>query len=350
MIKDKILIYAPISYDQNAGGPTGFISQNLLDKPRELFTLSNDLVKKYDLYKKILYKLNQKLTNKSYWERHFDNIKAYKYQYIYFHDCNVFNTVKHKISSKQTVILQAHCPELPSEEGRSLGFDQEKIKEIINAEQSAFNRADILVFPNEHILPIYSSLINKNSQIEYILSGAKASDNLKSYPLAEQKINLLYIGRRNKIKGFDLLLDTFKMVSKERSDLNLIVVGKGEDVTNHDLGIYDVGFSSTPNNWFNSVDYIINTNRQSYFDLSIIEALSTGTPIIMSNNFGHKYFESKSSLISTYDINKPTELYNILNGPLRKKRADMDNILLFQKELTDKKYFSRFEAFCKRLI
>lgn len=52
-------------------------------------------------------------------------------------------------------------------------------------------------------------------------------------------------------------------------------------------------------------------------NLSIIEALSTGVPIIMSNNYGHKYYENKNPLIHTYDALNPNELKKILLGDLQ---------------------------------
>lgn len=44
------------------------------------------------------------------------------------------------------------------------------------------------------------------------------------------KINLMFIGRRNKIKGFDILINTFNEISQYRDDLNLILIGSGEKV------------------------------------------------------------------------------------------------------------------------
>ena len=44
MIKDKVFIFAPYSYSINNGGYSGFIAHNLIDKPRDNFLISGDVL------------------------------------------------------------------------------------------------------------------------------------------------------------------------------------------------------------------------------------------------------------------------------------------------------------------
>ena len=91
----------------------------------------------------------------------------------------------------------------------------------------------MVVFPNEGCVSIYETLITDKSKIKYILSGAKKNYNngeQNNYKLPEDKINLMYIGRRNKIKGFDIVLETFRKVREKRKDINLIIIGNGEKI------------------------------------------------------------------------------------------------------------------------
>ncbi|WP_164123655.1 glycosyltransferase [Sphingobacterium sp. xlx-130] len=257
------------------------------------------------------------------------------------------------IPNNQVVILQSHSPELPSEEIKSINpSDVERYSLNKKAEESSFQRADIIVFPNEGCQKIYSSLLTKNCDVKYILSGAKntfAGREAEKEVLKEEKINLMYIGRRNSIKGFDIVYETFKEVAKERDDLNLFIVGKGDNLDGP--GIFDVGFSNDPMYWYNSVDYLLNANRKSYFDLSIIEALTTGVPIIMSSNFGHEYYINKSDTITTFSDVNSGELNNILRGPLKKRdRKNKKNFELYNSDLTDSHYFNRFTSFAEELF
>ena len=158
----------------------------------------------------------------------------------------------------------------------------------------------------------------------------------------------MYIGRRNKIKGFDIVLETFRKAREKRKDINLVIIGNGEKI--NEEGITDIGFSKNPIGWYNSADYLINANRQSYFDLSVIEALTTGIPIIMADNFGHGYYKGKSSLIKTFDVNSPDELYKILTGNLEKRDyKKRENIELYEKNLTDGCYYERFKKFVREI-
>lgn len=363
MISDKILIFFPRKANINAGGPAGFLAHNLQDKPRDCFVLAEDLFAPYGFFGKLSYRIRRAIdkqrnnigNHKEYFKirDYFLKIKASQYKYIFFHEDIDFYCVQDLISDQQVVIFQPHCPQLHSEEFADYSpNDIEKITMIQNAEKAVFQRANIVVLPNEQCKPIYQSLYSPNNQFYYLLSGAKNKyhsreitkiDNLPS------TINLMYIGRRNAVKGFDIVLDSFKKARQHRKDLHLFVIGTGEKI--NEEGVTDVGFSDQPLNWYHSVDYLINANRQSYFDLSIIEALSTGVPIIMSHNFGHYYYQQKSLLVHTYDIKQPDALYQILMGDLKKRdETDLHNVQLYQNELTDRHYFERFTTFYHYLI
>lgn len=352
MITDNILIFAPFKYDINGGGPSGFIAHNLVNKPNDFFTLSHPNFSNSfweRLQRKIFFTINKY----EYISFYYRILKAQKYKFVYFHDCISLQHCLKWIPKNQIVILQSHSPELPSQEYQSSFPKQiEFINFMKNAEKNTFERANIVVFPNEGCVPLYEKVITPNNEIKFILSGAKkgiSKSNIQHEALREDKINLMYIGRRNSIKGFDIVLDTYKEIYQQRKDVNLIIVGNGKPIVEE--GIADVGFSNNPIGWYDSVDYLINANRQSYFDLSIIEALSTGVPIIMSNNYGHKYYESKSSLIHTYNSQNPNELKNILLGDLQKRNLNQkENEILYLNHLTDAHYYERFKDFALSLF
>ena len=368
MVSNRILILFPYEININNGGPSGFLAHNLLDKPRDCFILSQDIVKTHPekitkkidyLTKRILFlwknkgKDKRKLKEEFFYKYYFEKIKAENYKYIFFHETVHLERFRKYISKKQIIILQSHSPEIPSVEYRNWApLNTEEISFREKAEREAFRRADVIVFPNEECVSIYETLITDKSKIKYILSGAKKNynnDEQNNYKLPEDKINLMYIGRRNKIKGFDIVLEIFRKVREKRKDINLIIIGNGEKI--EEEGIIDIGFSKNPIGWYNSADYLINANRQSYFDLSIIEALTTGIPIIMSDNFGHSYYKGKSSLIKTFDVKSPDELYKILTGDLKKRDyKKTENIELYENNLTDGCYYERFKKFAEEIM
>ncbi|MFZ7173644.1 glycosyltransferase [[Pasteurella] aerogenes] len=355
-MKNKILIFFPREVNINAGGPAGFLAHNLEDKPRDFFDFSRDLAPRKNVIQTILYRISRFFNSlykkqefhKEYFKARdeFIKVKANEYKYLYFHEDIDYYRVKDLISDDQVVIFQPHCPEIHSEEYRAYAPNNVQMYQYIQkAEKAVFERADVVILPNPECKPIYRTLYTKRNAFYYILSGAKSTNtSVESVALPSDKINLMYIGRRNKVKGFDLVIDSFRKAREHRKDIHLFVIGKGEKI--QEEGISDIGFSDNPISWYNSVDYLINANRQSYFDLSIIEAVSTGVPIIMSDNLGHQYYKNKSELITTYDSNQEMALFHILMGKLQKREPSrQDNVLLYQQELTDLHYYERFKQF-----
>ncbi|WP_414584981.1 glycosyltransferase [Scytonema sp. PCC 10023] len=373
MIKDKVLIFNNYLLNLTDGGPSGFLAQNILGHNSKYYELNSTTIRT-SFKRRLLNKLNSHFKKKPYeieaaglnrtytfkdWcinaQQIFKSIQALKYKFIYFHDVWQLKSCLPLIHPSQIILLQSHCPELPSEEIASLQpkFTQEDVEWCKEAERDAFNRANILIFPNYDSTKIYASLISPKSIIYYLTSGAKEVKDLKNYPL-NQNIQLLYVGRRNRIKGFDIIRESFQKAYAQRKDINLIVLGNGEKI--EEDGIFDIGFSHSPHDWIYNCDYVINCNRQSYFDLSVLETLSIGTPLLISTNFGHRELaEEKSKGI--IDIGEPT-VQNLTNALLSQsivkkqfnQQAIEENKLLFKRKYSDSLYRVNLEKLLYKII
>lgn len=363
VIENKIFVFGPYQVGINLGGPAGFIAHNLLDKPRDFFVLPQDFnEKKIKFFEKrwlrfkrnfLVPKKEKEIFKMEYdIRRTFKQLNLCNYKYIYFHSCETLYACRGLFNSQQVIILQSHSPELPSVEfQKSEYYSEARYNYIQVSEKFAFQRANIVVFPNQGCVELYSQILPQNANIKFILSGAKNNYNLRQIDTSlinQDKINLLYIGRRNNIKGFDIVLSAFREAYRKNQNINLIIIGSGEKI--EEEGIIDIGFSDSPISWYNAVDYVVNANRQSYFDLSVIEAISTGVPMIMANNYGHKWFEGKSELITMFD-GRVESLSDIFSSGILKKRNRNDhrNIELYENFLTDKLYYERFKMFFNQL-
>jgi glycosyltransferase involved in cell wall biosynthesis len=378
MITDKVLIFYHYGYGINGGGPMGFVNQNIEDTVSNFYVYPNklDVNRKYSLLKVFFNFVKSRqnpdwdikkdlliarIDNILYWSnmlkgaiRKFKEIKADEYKFIYFHDMYTLKACLHLIKNEQTVIFQPHSPERMSFETKYFSDKNIDIDWANQAETDVFSRANIIVLANEYTRTIYDDVIYPASKIEYIISGCKRPENLRYYPLESNKINLLYVGRRSEIKGFHLIIDAFKQAREVRKDINLLLIGNGDKI--EDNGIYDIGFTNTPHNWINSVDYVISTNVQSYFDLAVIETLGVGTPILLTSSQGHKMFidDHSSGII---DIGEATisNIKKVLLSDLLVKKKDNreavdQNLSLFERKYSKDNYLLRLNEFCWKLV
>lgn len=331
----KIVIWDLLNLSINSGGPSGFISQNLgSSEDSDEWIRMSEIIKKnnpsiyYKIAAKLLsYIIHSKSINKNKYSKYlFIKHEIFKYKGVFFHDVFSMATLQPLLKKSQIILLQSHSPELPSveikeEEGESSRFTLAKM-----IEKECFEKASYLVFPNIGCVEIYSSLITNASKVVFLMSAcADFYQKYKKIPLENSKINLLYIGRQNHVKGFDILIDAYIKASEFRNDLRLFLIGKSTSVRLADLpkeiDIVEVGFSDKPQAWLESVDYVINANRSSYFDLSIMEALSCAKKIIMTVSQGHVFFTGISSDIT--EFSNKEELSEILsNLPTKDKNIE----------------------------
>lgn len=223
----------------------------------------------------------------------FEQEQAGSYPWIWFHDVKNMAACLDLIQPHQKVILQPHCPELPSEEVAAQDYPEDAVAWYRAAERRAFARADVCILPNKDTVPIFSSLMRQDQRVEYLLSGCRQQIARFTLPLDPAYVYYLYLGRRIPIKGFDLVMEAFQRAHKANSSLRLLLIGPGEPA--RVPGVIDVGHTTEPASWLAACDYLVSANRQSYFDLAVMEALSLGTPLIIACTGGHRFFADANS-------------------------------------------------------
>ena len=108
------------------------------------------------------------------------------------------------------------------------------------------------------------------------------------------KINILFVGRLEKRKGFDYLLEAYRLVKSEMPDCRLIQVGPGVRLLKgykkyiEQYGIPDVNFTGYATyddlaRYYNTADIVCfpNTGRESQ-GIVLLEAMAIGKPIVAS--------------------------------------------------------------------
>ena len=149
--------------------------------------------------------------------------------------------------------------------------------------QSEFMRDDLL---NNYAIK-KDKLIVINNPVEV--------DRIKLLSISEEiiydsgKINLLVVGRLNKVKGFDLLLN---VLNKLDANYHLTILGQGsEEKTLKEIAVKlnivekltFLGFQSNPYKYMKQADLFILSSRYEGFPNVLLEANICGTPVIAFN-------------------------------------------------------------------
>lgn len=135
---------------------------------------------------------------------------------------------------------------------------------------------------------------------EYWLQGTKHKAQIISIPnpspyktqkdkkCQESKI-VLAVGRLTHQKGFDLLVQAWAKVAKERPDWKLIILGEGEDrqlltelINKHQLSskVNLVGTVNNTEDYYKKSDIFCLSSKYEGFGMVLIEALAFGLPIV----------------------------------------------------------------------
>jgi glycosyltransferase involved in cell wall biosynthesis len=98
---------------------------------------------------------------------------------------------------------------------------------------------------------------------------------------------VLFLGVRREYKGFDLMSASAPLVAKRRSDVTFAFVGPGPAlVGNHgEARLLDVGAVDDDEKaaWLDAADLLCLPSRGEIFPVSILEAWSVGTPVLVSD-------------------------------------------------------------------
>lgn len=229
-----------------------------------------------------------------------------------------------KIEAK--LMLMSHSPEPMSEEAYHLA----KLRQIPNAdkiyaifqkiEKDAFNQADILVFPSKEAMEPYLKGLDyfeelaKNKKVMFIrtcCAGLKNSTrDIREEFGIKTKYIISFIGRHTAIKGYDILKSIADEILAKRDDITFVIGGgQTSEISPLDNSRWIELGKINPADLLKITDLFILPNRQTYFDLILIETLSSGVPILASNTGGNK---------TVYQDTKAIELYDTQNDCINK--------------------------------
>ncbi|WP_026889079.1 glycosyltransferase family 4 protein [Clostridium beijerinckii] len=148
--------------------------------------------------------------------------------------------------------------------------------------------------------------------------------------------NILSVGRLvQEQKGFDLLLDAYKIVSKKHPNWKLIIVGDGPDKEKLENKILELQlvnnveirpFTTNVNYYYLNSSIFVSSSRWEGFGLVITEAMECGLPVVAFANSGPKEIINKDGingvLVPTKNVKElALQIINLIEN--YNKRKDM---------------------------
>ena len=237
------------------------------------------------------------------------------YDIVHFHSTLDMYRVRDSLKSYTgIVVLTSHTPTIQSQEIYDALTNWEKMhmnwlyKNLIRIDDYGFRRADFIIFPcPDAEEPYYKNWPEyvkikqeKRDCYRYLLTGTEAryaklsrTEVCKQFDIPENAFIISYVGRHNEIKGYDTLKLLGERMLEKYPNAYFLIAGREDPLSGleHPRWI-EVGWTSDPHSLIAASDVFILPNKETYFDLVMLEVLSLGKIVIASNTGGNKYFKS----------------------------------------------------------
>ncbi len=242
----------------------------------------------------------------------FDEVK--NYTCIHFHSTyDMYINRKWLGTYEGTIVLTSHSPcafhrELLEKLNYKLLQKQhylvEKLEKI---DEYAFMKADYVIFPCVEAKEPYFSTWSKFKEIDkkikskykYLLTGIQPCqatksriEILKENKIPEDAFVVSYVGRHNEIKGYGDLKELALKLWNDGINVYFLIAGREEPIKGlKDDRWIEVGWTKDPHSYIAASDVFVLPNRETYFDLILLEVLSLGKRVLLSYTGGNKHFE-----------------------------------------------------------
>lgn len=272
---------------------------------------------------------------------------------------------KYNLSSK--VLLTPHTPESVADEFVNVirnNYNNQSLKlkkywkTIKDIEDQVFRDCQYFMFPSEEAMGIYKDFVKdfdkviKDKKVFFNLTGSKPLNFQFNREEFRRKLNIdndafviSYIGRHDAIKGFDLLNEVAKAVYKIDPKIVFLSGGTGP-IKSDSPNFIQMGWTDDPGSIVNCSDLFILPNKNTYFDLVLLEVLSLGTPVLASNTGGNKTISKLSDGVVNFESNNLDEIIRTIFE--LKEREDLlvsmrhRNKQIFELNFTLDKFAGRY--------
>lgn len=275
----------------------------------------------------------------------------------------------HGMRHRVDLVLMSHSPESPAKEWAEVEQDQGAPVSLVrqyyeaykNLDYLAFHYADTLLFPCAEAEEAYAATITEFSSVFrqkrrlYIPTGAAppaetdtGAKALRQQHDLEEKFVVSYVGRHNSVKGYDTLCKVGARMLAEYADIAFLIGGREGPLPAPRANRWiEHGWTKTPGDIVKASDVFVLPNKQTYFDLMLLEVLSCSVPVICSKTGGNKHFEGQSTGILFFNTIEELEqlILHIRQMPQEKRKAlGSENRRLYDQWYGTEQFARRFET------
>ena len=265
------------------------------------------------------------------------------------------------------VVLTSHSPCVYHEEliarlnPKDAEAHAEELKRLAVIDEYSFKRSDYVIFPcPEAEEPYFHTwdgyeAVRDEAKLRYVPTGIEPvsakvdrTDLRKRYGIPEDAFVVCYVGRHNKIKGYDLLQKAARELLDDE-DIWFLVAGREGPIygLEHSRWV-EVGWTDDPHSVIAAADTFILPNRETFFDLIMLEVLSLGQIVLASRTGGNKFFEKFGCEgIRLYDdVDELVELVRLVKASSAEERQAWRAAAkaLYEREFTVDVFARRYEA------
>ena len=384
----NILIYVKKSKLRPIGGPVGYcyniLQEKILSKDGEVTFLDRALYRKTAfpflainrmraaIYTNLLHKSKEfsNVKNCKYDSMHANKVDLSNYDIVHFHSTyDLYGAKKELKSYKGTVLLTSHSPKVLYKEiiedvitydeyiGNKIVFDSAE-----EFDDYAFKRADYIIFPCPgaeepyyHSWPKYAELRDEK-KIRYIPTGILPVECKKTREDIRNELNipqdatvLSFVGRHNEVKGYDILQSIFSKLE----NVYVVCCGKIGSIQppKSDRWI-EVGWTTDPYSYVGASDIYMLPNRETYFDIAMLQTLSIGKCSVISNTGGNKEFTNTPG-VKLYDtVEEAVECIKEYMAKSVEERSSMENQQRkeFEEKYTIEVFYKNYKKTLRELM
>lgn len=392
----KVLIYFDKNMLAPTGGPAGYLYNvykelnlkqidtiDFLDNKnsklkmffRKVIEKSPKLIKK--IHSKYAQNYGKKLIKNIFYKPNYvSSVNLEEYDIVHFHSALSMYMVQDSLKDyKGIVILTSHSPKvsylqiIDNINKKNKEKYKNEILKLSIIDEYAFNRADYIHFPCVEAEECYYNTWSQYKDIHeknkekyiYIPTGiypVKISENKESirekYNIPKDAFLISYVGRHNEVKGYDKLKEIGEKIIRKHKNVYFLVGGKEEPMKGlSDKHWIEIGWTNKPHDLINASDLFILPNKETYFDLILLEVLSIGKTVLATNTGGNKYFKKfKNSGIFYYDYYNTDEAINIIEKLMNEdlSKLDKENKKIMEENFTVSIFVDKYIKMLKCLL